>query len=458
MHNKMQQQKEASDLDAAIDSGQQIVEKLKDSSGESLIRPLLNLALLQVAADQSDAAITNLNECIALIEATRGAFSPLLIQPLFSLGLAQRLAGETDGAVKAFQRAQHVIHRDDGVYSPNQLSILDQLTIVNIAEGNFQTAGMEQYFYFKINETEYGDASLELIPALNKYAQYLKDVGRFRDAVNHYQRAIGIVEDNYGEHDVRLIELLQGVADVRLSQQEVWRFGISRPAREKPRYDVSLNAQPTRTSAYIPQHREKPRIGDAKKALVRALAIVKEQPDVDISDHIRALVRLGDLYTATGDAEGLDFYDQASKIMQGRVDLEELNNELFALPTRIQPRATTILPIFISDDSSDLFADVEMTIRPNGHPTDIRITESTIPNQERKSLKRLLFNYRFRPRMVKGELVASEYGIHQLYYPIYRNLSTKTKSGTSNTKDSNSADASNSDAVSTGTSNTGDAT
>jgi hypothetical protein len=123
-------------------------------------------------------------------------------------------------------------------------------------------------------------------------------------------------------------------------------------------------------------------------------------------------------------------------MMQDREDLEELNNDLFSLPTRIQPKNIHVLPLYTSGDADSYYADVEMTVRPNGHTGNIRIIDANVPNQERKSLKRRLFLYRYRPKMVDGELVSTEMGIQQRYYPIASNTNTRAiTTDTANTED-----------------------
>ena len=431
LHHEMLEYKNGNDLEAAINASFDILDMLADEPEESLTRPLFNLALLQMVSGETELAISNMQRCVELIEAAQGVFAPQLIQPLYSLGSAYRITGNHEQALDALRRAQHVIHRHDGVYSSDQLDVVDQLTRLRIAEGDVAGAGREQYFYLKINEAEYGTDTLELIPALDKYALYLKDVGRFQGSIGHYQRSIQIIEAIYGAMDIRLIEPLQGIAEVRIHQQEAMRYGMAMKTRKEPRVGINFNDQPANPRGYLLQNPERARTGDGEDALERALNIISDYPESDITDHIRAMVRLGDMYTITGNSRASDLYKQAFEMMQGREDLEELNNDLFGLPTRIQPRDTHVLPLYTSRVADTYFADVEMTVRPNGHTGSIRIIDANVPNQERKALKQMLFRYRYRPKMVAGELVSTEMGIHQRYYPIA--ITSNTRSSRANT-------------------------
>jgi tetratricopeptide (TPR) repeat protein len=419
LHHRMLAYKDTNDLDAAINTSLEIVDTLADEPGESLIRPLLNLGLLQVADRQTELGISNLRKCVELIEETEGVFSPRLVKPLYSMGASLRSTGDHNEAVDTLRRVQHIIHRHDGVYSADQLDVLDQLTILSMAEGDLIGAGRQQYFYLKVNEAEYGAHSLEIIPALGKYAQYLKAVGRFQGAIAYYDRAISIIENSFGAMDIRLIEPLQGIADVRLYQQEAARYGIVMPGIDETRkMATTFNPEQTNPQSYLLQSPERLRTSDGKKALERALDIINNHPQSDITDRIDAIVRLGDLYTITGDPRASDLYQQAFEIMRGRDDLEELNNDLFGFPTRIQPKNAHVLPLYTSGNADQYFADVEFMVRPSGRPSEIRVVDANVPNQERRMLKGMIFKYRYRPKMVDGELVTATIGIHQVYYPI----------------------------------------
>jgi len=436
LHHRMLAYKDANNLDAAINAGIDIVDLLADAPEESLIRPLLNLGLLQMADRQTALGISNLERCVELIEETEGVFSPRLVQPLYSMGSGLRMTGGHDAAVDSLRRAQHVIHRQDGVYSSDQLGVLDQLTVLNIAAGDFIGAGREQYFYLKVNESEYGSDSLELVPALGKYAEYLKDVGSFQGAVSYYGRALNIIENSYGAMDIRLIEPLQGIAEVRIYQQEALRYGVARPHINDSAQSMAFNSpQSSSPRSYLYQTPERVKTADGEEALERALGIINNHPESDITDQIQAIVRLGDMYTITGDARARDVYLQASEMMRGREDLEELNNELFGLPTRIQPRSTHVLPLYTSHTADHYFAEVEMIVRSNGRTGEIRIIDANIPNHNRKQLKGMLFKYRYRPRMVDGEMVSASMGIQQLYYPIAVPSAPGSRNVSSNTSD-----------------------
>ena len=84
----------------------------------------------------------------------------------------------------------------------------------------------------------------------------------FKQSFDLYQRAIRIVEENYGDKDLRLIEPLRGLALAKLSKG----FGIK----------------------------------TASESLRRVVDVVKANPGSDVGDIARATVDLGDLYTRVG--------------------------------------------------------------------------------------------------------------------------------------------------------------
>jgi hypothetical protein len=61
------------------------------------------------------------------------------------------------------------------------------------------------------------------------------------------------------------------------------------------------------------------------------------------------------------------------------------------------------------------YADVEFEVTDKGRPTRIEVIDSNVPLQEKKLLKKVIYLYRYRPRMIDGEFTHSEMNIHQLY-------------------------------------------
>ncbi|MDZ7684894.1 MAG: hypothetical protein U5O39_07680 [Gammaproteobacteria bacterium] len=260
-------------------------------AGRSRANLLANLGILKAVNAGAEEGIIDLNEAIALMEAATGPYNRALIELLVAKAAIGREARALELAEESLRRAQHIAHRQGGVYTEEQLPIVHALTNIHLKQGMEFSANREQRFKLRINEQVHGEDSEELVPVLQNVASYFAHrgdavpmispitssiryrsqsvdeieryrVSLFRDAINLYDRAIKILENAHGTNDLRLVSPLKGLANARLMQ------------RTAP--------------------------GPAERAMERALSIVRSNPGTDITDHARALVDLGDVYTITG--------------------------------------------------------------------------------------------------------------------------------------------------------------
>jgi tetratricopeptide (TPR) repeat protein len=412
LHDTMLQQRQAEDLPAAINTADSIVTSLTVGPEDQLALALENLATLQMEAGELSAAIDNLQNAIEHFEHSISAYAPELVQALYSLGAVQRVMGQYDEARESFRRAQHIVHRHDGVYSLDQLKILDQLTLVELAKGELADADREQDFYYLINERTAGKGSLDLLPALSKHARYLGKVGRFQEAVGRYREALGIIADQYGSEDIRAIEYWQGIAEVRLNQKEFLNYGPSLVITEDQYNNKSTHNQLNRN---LPVE-ARLKLEEAEYALAQVVNIINQQEESDLTDQIMALIHLGDIHTVSNNPTALDYYRQALELMNSRPELDQLKNDVFGVPTRIYPKTNYILTLDVYDEPEQpFFAEVEFLVSAAGRPTDVVISSTNMPTVERKLLKRMIYLYRYRPRLIEGEFASSDMSINQYF-------------------------------------------
>ncbi len=412
MHETMLQQRSANNLSGAVVTAAEIVSGLVDGPEAQLAIALENLATLQMEAGELGSAIDNLQNAIALTEHSTGAYAPELVQALYSLGAVQRVVGQYDEARESFRRAQHIVHRHDGVYSTDQLKILDQITLVDLATGEIADANREQEFYYQINERSVGEGHLDILPALSKHARYLGKVGRFQDAVERYREALEIIAEHYGDRDIRAIEYWQGIAEVRVNQKEFINYG--------PSIVVSEN-QYDNQSSYNQLSRNMPaeaklRLEEAENAMAQVFNIVSQQEESDLTDQIMALIQLADIHTVSNSTEAMAYYRQALQMMDDKPELDQLKNELFGVPTRIYPKTNYVLTLDVYDEPDQpFFAEVQFVISAAGRPTGVVISDTNMPTAERKLLKRMIYLYRYRPRLIDGEFASSDMTINQFF-------------------------------------------
>lgn len=376
----------------------EIAEKDETVDKISYARVLSNSAILQALGGNRGVSIFQSTQAIELIEMS-DPFHPDLFNILMVKSYTQNAEDLHTEAEDSLRRAQHIVHRQDGVYTPRQIPIIESITGIKIARGEYQAADQEQRFNLKVSEQAYGIASEELMPTLNKLGKYFADRGSsiplgttqeqrlyrdrlFRESSSILERSISIIEDKYGDTDLRLIDPLKGLARTKFKQ------GYGRVNAERP--------------------------------MERALEIVRGNPATDKADHAKALVALADLYTITADTRAGDMYLEAWQLLADDPVQEQLRYELFARPKRLLPEVP-IQPVLYRhpvevEKGNELFVEIQYDIREDGKVRNAVVIEGNVPNSDRKLMRDFVSTMRFRPRIVDGQLARTEgMSLHQNY-------------------------------------------
>ena len=380
-------------LEDAIVLCEQIIE---DNSGLQEKNPALygkllaNLGMILNFGEYYENSIEALDNSMMYLDRSVPQFSPQLINVIMAKASSLISLGKFEEAKQELRRAQHITHRDDGVYSATQLPIIEKLFRVSYQGGEYLDADRQQFFALRGSERAYGYDSEDLLPTLIRLGRYFADRGAltpqfgdndlrylreslFRRSLELYERAVKIIEVNYGPNDPRLVEPLQGLSRTRLMQ---------------------------RTN------------NKSEEALERALYVIESNPTTDLPDRIDAIIRLGDLYTLTSDSRAGDLYLRAWNLMHENADYNWLKVQAFGTPTRLYPRAQSIVYLDrrpnSADGDSELFIDAEYTVKVDGRVGDVKLLGKNVPNDQVRRLRSQLAASRFRPRIVQGELVETK--------------------------------------------------
>lgn len=349
-----------------------------------------NLGVLQTAAGDYEAALTTLARALELLERQGKPFSPELIGSLVTAGLAQLSMNQLDGAEDSFRRAQHLSHRDGGVFDPRQLPIINYLTVMHLRRGKSAAADREQRMLIHVAGKHYGDKSLEMLPVLKQVGHYFVTRGSaisyraydlvrlerhklFSTAIDCYERAIGIIEQHYGMNDLRLLEPLRGLADARTLERSNER--------------------------------------KVAAALLRAERIVADNPESSNLDRAKALIDIADAFIVSSDERATSYYLQAWNILQENEQTHLDAEELFAKPRRIYPKEYGSLylePRHARPDGEQLYAKMEYTVAVNGRARQIKVLGKNVPKDSLNLMRQRLKISRFRPRLVNGEILATD--------------------------------------------------
>lgn len=376
----------------------QIAEQDQTIDKMSFARALSNAAILQALGGQRGRAILQATKAIEVIEDT-DPFHPDLLNILMVKSYTHSAEDMYLEAEDTLRRAQHIAHRQDGVYTRRQLPIIESLAGIKVAQGEYRDADQEQRFNLKVSEQAYGAGSEELMPTLDRLGVYFADRGSsiplstiqedrlyrdrlFREATDMFERSIQIIEDKYGDTDLRLLAPLKGLSRTKYLQ------GYGRVHAERP--------------------------------MERALDIVRSNPGTDEADHARALVQLADLYTTTSDNRASKLYKEAWVLLANHEASDDLRYELFGRPVRLVPEVP-VQPVLFRhpvevEEGNELFVDIQYDIREDGRVRNAQVIDGNVPNAERKLMRDFVSTMRFRPRMLDGELQTTEgMLLHQTY-------------------------------------------
>jgi len=166
--------------DAAVPA-ERLVAMTEAASGPndgSLIAPLVNLATTRYQASDYAGAEQSYLRAIRIIEQKSGGLSKDLLTPIRGLGLTYLAAGQPEAALDQFRRGVDLVRKVDGLFSENQEELLDPLVRSYQLTGQMAEAEQEAIYRFRVSENKFGRNSAEVVPALEKLAQWYSDVGR----------------------------------------------------------------------------------------------------------------------------------------------------------------------------------------------------------------------------------------------------------------------------------------
>lgn len=370
---------------------------LEESNPLIYARLVANLGMILNYGEYYENALESLNRAEALMVQSLPQYSPDLINLLMPKASTLDSLNKTEEAQEVLRLAQHITHRDDGVYSPNQLPMVNQLFKISFQHGDVMSADQQQFFMLRVSERAFGRDSEALLPTLEKLGQYFayravtsaqfeESAARyqretlFRESLKLYKRAIKIIENNYGPNDPRLVNSLQGLAQAYLMQG----------ANNK-----------------------------SEVALERALFVIESNPSTDLPDRIEAIIRMGDLYTRTSDDRSAETYLKAWNLMEENPDYNWLKVQAFGAPTRLYPRPQRVVYLDRAprtSEGSELYIDAEYTVKTDGKVGDVKLLAKNVPNEQVRRLRTQLSTFRFRPRIVDGEIVeTANLIIHQTF-------------------------------------------
>ena len=363
-------------------------------------KALTNLGLVQQKNQDFESAILNFVSAIEIIERIEDRLNSNLINPLRGLGSAQLGAGRPDLARQSFNRAVHVSHVNEGPHNLMQIDVLEDLAETYLAMGEQKDAIDVHERIYNVEARNTDLDSEEIIPALERQADFLHRMRMYDRERMTWRRVISILEDSRGKRDLSLIPPLTGLAKSYLYVSEMSIANYS---------DGAFST------------------GDAY--LKRAVRIAEENPDTTWSIQKQTILGLADYYTLSARAsKARRLYEDVWNLLSEDEDREAARRSALEQPHVLQrvypPKYFNSVR---SDDGSGPPENFEVgtivvgyRVTDRGATRDLTIIDASPAGLEdfeyavSREVRRLIH----RPRMEDGILVDTpdQTYVHEFYY------------------------------------------
>jgi tetratricopeptide (TPR) repeat protein len=351
---------------------EEVVERLSIASPNSLSLgvAIANLAILQRRAELYDASEDNFQRAVDVIREVDGQFSEAAINPLIGLGVTYRARGDYYEAITVFEEARTVSRRALGLMNERQIDILDQLSNTLVRMKDYEEADRHQLMALQLQERIHGADTMESLPAIYKFAVWLRTSFRYQEERDQYIRAMNIIREFHDE---------------------------SHPAMVKPLRETGISFRVQKFAE-----------GRGVSALRRALEIAESQPEPDKRLIAEILVDIGDWNVAFSKVgPSGDEYRRAWAILGELDDGDELRRAWFDSPRYVLRENPSNRGLIEAGESDAVPGNVLVTfdVSDLGRTSGVAVVESQPPGLKDDSTARAINRSRFRPRMVDGEFV-----------------------------------------------------
>jgi len=356
----------------AIPYAEQLVELVEEEVGTSLDLgvALSNLAMLQRRVELFDVSEQNFLRAIDVIREVDGTFTDAVINPMIGLGLNYQARGDALEAEAVFEEARTVSRRVNGLMNPQQIDILDHLSNTMIAMERYEEADEFQMTALQLQERIHGLDTMELLPAIYKFARWLRSSYRYHEERLQYTRAMDIIRANAGPEDIALVRALSETGNSFRIQKYPEGRGIS--------------------------------------ALRRALEIAQAQTEPDTRMLAELLIDVGDWNTAFSKVgPSGEEYIQAWNLLGELENGDALRDRWFDDPRYVLRENPSNRGIGSPSEPGALPGHVLITfdVDTMGRTRNVVVVEAVPPGLKDDSTARAINRSRFRPRIVDGEIV-----------------------------------------------------
>ena len=371
----------------AVPVGQRLLELTEQETGpesKSTATILADLAEAERIAGIHDSSETHFLRAIEIIRSADGSYSETVIGPLLGLGSNYQDRGDYLEARVVFEEARTVNRRIFGLLNEGQIDILDLISQTLSSMNLFVEAHEKQLEGLRLMERKYGEDTIEVLPAIYKYARWLGGNGLYQAERGQYVRAISIIRK-------------------RLNRESVY---MVTPLRE------------TGNSF----RRQKLGEGQGLSSLKRALIILEAQENIDALAAAQTLRDIGDWNISFSKVEPFDEeYRRAWNLLADIENGEELRRAWFDDPDYVffvSPSRRGVSS-FQKPDTEPGHVLVTFDVDERGRANNVSVLEAIPPGLKKETVVTSIRRSRFRPRFVDGEAVPAT-GLARRFVYFYK--------------------------------------
>jgi len=329
---------------------------------------LSNLAIIQRNLELYDESKENYLAAIDMYRQVEGPFTASIIDPLVSLGANYHATGDYLQALGLFQEARTVNRRAYGLLNEDQVEIVYHISATLASMRRYEEAHLQQEDALRLMERVDGTDTLEILPHIYKYAEWLVSAFQFEAARTQYVRAMDIIRMRENENSILLVHPLTEIGNSYRTQKLAEGRGVS--------------------------------------ALKRALEIAESQENRDSLAVARVLRDIGDWYTAFSrvGATGEE-YLQAWALLGDVEDGDALRREWFDEPEYVLREYPSTRGLTEANERGAVegYVRVVFDVDESGKPQNAAVLESEPAGFKDNTMLRAIRRSRFRPRVVGGE-------------------------------------------------------
>ena len=373
--------------------------------------------------------LNNYLDEIERVETEFGAYGNGLAEQLSGLGEAYQIIGRHDDAIEVFKRAAHINRINEGLYNLNQVPIMENMIESLVARGQWQDANERREYLYWLYKRNYGQWDPRMLPVMDSLSNWYLNVYAMNrnngsalalmDAYDLFSDSVKIINDTYGEKDLRKAGALRGLT---ISN---WYFNTYQYI--EPRDDFGNNINYSQKEAIDRGQRLTTYISNSyvrgKAAITELVDLYADNPNAPPGSEAGAMVELGDWYMLFNKwRSAIDTYQEAHNMLQENSN-DEVRHQIDKLFSR--PVALPDLPLMETtnnagseeelvgdpEDTAHDYVVVSFDVTRFGSVRNVDILES-IPEdsiRNRTRVKNALKNAKFRPRFVDGQPVLTEH-------------------------------------------------